>query len=287
MIFKKRVLFFGLFLFLGLFLMPNFVFGENKNLCVVYITGIGCPNCAFTDAVFFSELTQKYPNLIIIEYEIYQQHKENSSTASEYYKNYNIPGYIPLLIVNKDKWLQGRDNVLKFNDLIKGLKNNYFPLENGSEISFKELVLTSLPGQPKIWTKNRVLIKKGDKGDNELLKKLLLTDDISAVLENINFEKKEPKEISLSGIKFSKLDVVSSIKFNNAVKLDDWFFQWNEQEIENNEAIKSKKENKNNTLKNKNQFKFDKNLIPLIGIILALIISILLLLKIGRKKYET
>ena len=48
----------------------NNTYSDNGDICAVYITGIGCPNCAVTDPVVFSEFTANYPNLVIIEYEI-------------------------------------------------------------------------------------------------------------------------------------------------------------------------------------------------------------------------
>ena len=37
------------------------------DVCSVYLTGIGCKNCAATDPVLFIDLVELYPQLIIIE----------------------------------------------------------------------------------------------------------------------------------------------------------------------------------------------------------------------------
>jgi len=74
-----------------------------------------------------------------------------------------------------------------------------------------------LGGKVKIWHKNRILVS-GKKGDNSLLKKLLITDQIEKILNKTVHEKVEPFDIKISK---------SSVKFNNAVKIDDWFLLWN------------------------------------------------------------
>jgi hypothetical protein len=101
MIFKKLNFFLGLFLFLflisGFFLIPSsFSFAEKMETpsCAVYFTGIGCSHCAKTDSVVLQDLLKEYPNLIIIEYEIYQQ-RENAPLLNGYCENYELPACIP------------------------------------------------------------------------------------------------------------------------------------------------------------------------------------------------
>lgn len=57
-------------------------------LCAVYITGIGCGNCAVTDPSLFIDSTAAYPNLIIFEYEIYRYRKENQQVKDQYFDHY-------------------------------------------------------------------------------------------------------------------------------------------------------------------------------------------------------
>src|SRR3989339_1368351 len=176
------------FIILLLFLIILFSF---FNLCIsqeiyeepvsaVYITGIGCSNCAVTDPRLFIETTNVNLDLIIFEYEIYKLSEDNQDTKNEYFKNYlknDRPG-VPFLILNKDKTYIGRFEVMKASEQIININSNAFPKPDGSNVSFKDLDIVNLPGNIKIWTKNRVLLP-GKGGDNTVLKKLLLDKDLS------------------------------------------------------------------------------------------------------------
>lgn len=193
---------------------------SEEKICTVYITGVGCPNCAFTDPVLLSEFTNKYPNLIAIEYEIYHQHESNMDVANEYFDSYipvGRPG-IPFLIFDKQITALGRFAVLDSKQIIEKIDSNECPLSDGSSIDFRDLDITALPGKPKIWAKNRVLIRIGDGGNNKLLKSLLTSENLSSTLEGIKFEKIKAQPIPISDAK---------IEFENAVKIDNWIFQWN------------------------------------------------------------
>ena len=76
---------------------------------------------------------------------------------------------------------------------------NHCPLDNGSLEAFNNLDLTSLPGSPKIWKGEKILIKSGPGGENNLLKNLLISSDLSKVLEGVSFEKISPIKVPLSG----------------------------------------------------------------------------------------
>jgi len=192
---------------------------NSEQICAVYITGIGCPNCAITDPILFSEYTSEYPNLILIEYEIYDLRASNLDVANQYFESSlpNTKAGVPLIIFNKNQIGLGRFSVLDSKKTIESLNSNNCPLPNGSSIDFEDLNLTNLQGKIKIWTKNRILIS-GSGGNNKLLKDILIAENISSFLEEINFEKIEPEPISISG---------SQIEFSNAVKIGNWILEWN------------------------------------------------------------
>jgi len=188
----------------------------EEKICVVYITGVGCPNCAITDPAVLTELTNKYTNLIVIEYEIYHQREDNIETANGYFNNYlpNIRAGVPLIIFNKNQVGLGRFDVLDSENIIKNSNSNKCPLPNGSSTDFKDLDMTSLPGKPKIWTNNRILIKQ-EGGDNNELKQLL-TQEPSPSLKK-DFKKIEPLPIEISEV---------DILFEHAVKINGGVLQW-------------------------------------------------------------
>ena len=191
----------------------------KEPVCAVYITGIGCGNCAVTDPRLFQEATDVNPDLIIFEYEIYKCRAENQEIKSRYFKSYlkhDRPG-VPFLILNRDKTFMGRFNVMRASEEIIHIDSNAFPGPDGSAVSFQELDVVNLPGDVKIWTKNRVLLS-GRGGDNAILKKLLLADDLSLALDSLNFSEIAPKPVSISH---------DEIMFSHAVMIDGWRLQWN------------------------------------------------------------
>jgi len=223
---NKNCLFWVIALFLILFsLSANFPFAsalgnsENK-ICVVYITGIGCPNCAITDPELLVNYTARYSNLIIVEYEIYNLRASNQDIANQYFESYipTVRPGVPFIIFDKNKTGIGRFQVIDSKTIIEELNSNDCPLPDGSSVSFDELDITNLSGKIKIWAKDRVLIS-GRGGNNKLLKNLLLTDDISSFLENVNFKKVEPQPVLISG---------GRVEFSHAVEIDNWILEWNE-----------------------------------------------------------
>lgn len=196
---------------------------DAEPVSAVYITGIGCGNCAVTDPRLFIETIDANPNLIVFEYEIYKCREDNQDIKNRYFKNYlenDRPG-VPFLILNKDKTYIGRFEVMKASEEIINIKSNAFPDPEGSEVSFRDLDIVDLPGNIKIWTKNRVLLS-GKGSDNAILKKLLLDKDLSIALDGINFSKVEPEPVAISG---------DEIIFSHAIKIDDWTLQWNGDDV--------------------------------------------------------
>ena len=67
---KERIV--GLiFMILILFSLSSFVSAQNyqedkEQICTVYITGVGCPNCAITDPILLTEYTKENLSLIHI-----------------------------------------------------------------------------------------------------------------------------------------------------------------------------------------------------------------------------
>jgi len=75
-------------------------------------TGVGCTHCAKADPIVLTQLPHEYPNLVVVEYEIYQN-KENAPLLYQYDEKYNSGLGIPLLIFGKDDALIGDNPILK------------------------------------------------------------------------------------------------------------------------------------------------------------------------------
>jgi len=215
---KKCVLI--LFLLMAAAILPVISAQEDKTVCFVYFTGVGCPHCAKTDPVLV-DLLKKYPNTVAIEYEIYQQ-GENAQLLLEYNNKYDSGLGVPLIILSKEKHIAGDYPILNNLDIITKAERNSCPLINGSSVNFENLDLIDLPGKPKIWMNDRILIKVNEGGNNELLRNLLTAYNISSVLEGVNYKIVDPQPVPLSG---------KNIYFENAIELNGWIFQWNGEKI--------------------------------------------------------
>jgi len=231
---KKLILFIAIILLFAGFL-PAISAQEinQEKTCVVYFTGVGCPHCAKTDPVVLIDLL-KHENIVVIEYEIYQQ-QENAPLLLEYNKKYDSGLGIPLIILSKEKYIIGDHPILNNIGAIIELNKNPCPLADGSSVAFNNLDLTALPDKPKIWVDERILIKTSGGNNNELLRNLLIFSNLSSVLEEINYKIIEPIPVALSG---------KNIYFDNAIQLDGWIFQWNGEGIE--ETTENTYENQTN-----------------------------------------
>lgn len=195
---------------------------QENYVCMVYFTGIGCPHCARADPVVLEQLPGEYPNLVIVEYEIYEQ-EQNAPVLDAYNDEYYSGYVIPLTIFNPDQYLGDDSSILRnVRRIINELDSNKFPLMDGSSQDFNDLDLTSLPSYPKIWHQQKILIKMGPKGNGELLRRLLIDDNLPDVLQDTEFKIVEPIEVVLSG---------KTVEFDNGISIDDWIFQWNGEAI--------------------------------------------------------
>lgn len=195
---------------------------KDPTVCAAYLTGIGCSNCAVIDPVLFQELVLKYPDLVILEYEIYHKGNDNQGVKDDYFKAYNSgqPGGVPFFILGKDKTAMGRIKVAELLSGMEAIPPAACPMPNGASIEFSKLDLSQLRGKVSIWTKNRVLIAQGGSSlDNAALHKLLAEPNIWKILPRVRHEKIEPFPIEISQ---------GMIFFANAIKVSGWILQWND-----------------------------------------------------------
>jgi hypothetical protein len=179
---KKLAIFCAFFFFfLGILSSSSLAVDEQKT-CVVYFSGIGCSHCAKTDPVVLEQLPQKYPDLIIIKYEIYQE-RGNAPLLDKYSDVYGSGLGIPLIIFSKDKFLVGDSPILKnIEPMLEEQAGNPCPLVDGSSIDFVGLDLTSLPGKPKIYPESLPEATGGEIIPSELtLTKVLSLATVDAI----------------------------------------------------------------------------------------------------------
>jgi len=214
---------------LVIFFISSFFFSvvsaedQQSNFCSIYFTGVGCPHCAQTDPIILGDLLEEHPNFMVIEYEIYHEQK-NASLLLGYNDEYSSGLGIPLVILDGDESLAGDKPIIEnMSGIINKSNNNDCLLIDGSSVNFNNLDLISLPGLPKIWKNGRILLKVSDQGDNQILKELLITNDIVSFIKNIDYRIIESQPVLLSG---------KDISFDNAIELNGWIFQWNGEKID-------------------------------------------------------
>ena len=220
---------FFIFVLIFCFLFTFSIKAESSDsVCAVYFTGVGCSHCAKVDPVVLENLPKEYPEFIVIEYEIYQQ-KENAPLLYEYNEKYNSGLGIPMIIFSEDEQAIGDRPILgSIRETIEELKGNACPLIDGSVQNFEDLNLATLPGQPKIWTSERILVKTGQENEwifgwngqgverksstdinsNSVLQKIIKTEQISEAINGIHYTSIEPIAVPLSG---------KYVNFDNAV----------------------------------------------------------------------
>ncbi len=246
--------------------------GKGKVVCGVYISGDGCHNCAVTDPILFQDFTKRFPNLVLIEYEIYKSAIENREAKTEYFSTYlGGRGGVPFLIFNKEHTFLGRLNVPKAGDWIATISQNPCPMADGSSIAFENIDISSFPGKINIWTKNRVLLSNGgdtsNKDNKEILKELILAKDVTEVLKKVKHRVVDPIPVEIS---------LAEINFDHAAIVGGWRLQWNGDYVDNKEGsttVSLKKTNRQRHLyKSKHRFSTNTLISILLGCIGILLI---------------
>lgn len=190
---------------------------ENEEyICGTYFGGIGCHSCEDVAKIIIDELFEQYPQLVLIVYEL-EEEPANAEVIGKYSKKYRVGFMVPILIFNKKvKGAGGKVLKSKCKEMIKQFESNKCPLADG-EVPFDELDISSLPGKPQLWMKDRILIKEG-KGeiDDKILHKLLTTDSVYEVIKKIEYKEVKPENNQL----------VDELSYRKAIRIDGWLFQW-------------------------------------------------------------
>ncbi len=244
-----------LFAFIFLFLFFPSTHAEDGVVCSVYFTGIGCPHCAKTDPVVLEQMVSKYSNFVVVEYEIYQT-QGNGPLLYNYKESYNTPLGVPLIILDKNNFLSGDGNIVwNLEDEIMKRSNSACTLPE-EEKDFSEIKIQDFPGKPKIWGHKRVMFQYTDgKTDYVALRELITTKNIQQTLEKTIYETTTPLSVPLSG---------KYVRFENAVLIGGWIFQWNGEYIEQNYTQTNNSQNSQNSSQEQNDQ--DLNLVKILSL---------------------
>ncbi len=199
----------------------------DKSICAVYFTGIGCPHCANADPFVLNDLLVSHPELVIIEYELYQI-GENAPLLYSYDEVYGSGMGVPLLIFDSDNALIGDIPIIQNAEAFMGnLGKSGCPLLDGRNVAIEELDISSLPGKPKIWTKDRILVP-GSGSDDSVMRALLTEEDITKIVEGEDFSLDVAEPVPLSG---------SSVDFQHALIIGNTKLEWNGECVETNHTV--------------------------------------------------
>ena len=186
----------------------------GEPFCVFYFSSVGCSHCANVDPVLFGEWLDAYPDLVVIDYEL-SGHTENAGVFDSFVDGYGIEWGVPTLVVTENLALQGDRPILAGGP-------GAFANRTEGAFLLSDLSLTDLGGHPRVWYGEKVLIREGAGGDEELLKAALLADDINTVLCGQAFDIVDPVPVQHSG---------ETMTFAHAVRLEGWVVQWNGEDL--------------------------------------------------------
>ena len=187
-------------------------------IVVFYFTGIGCPHCANVDQVIFGEWLDEYPDLVVIEYELYK-HESNGPVFTMFVKQFGMDQGVPNLLMGYNGSVSGDTPIFNTLPVLMAEREN-ITTEYGRVLYRLETSnLAELPGDPQIWHGNRILIRNGtEMVDDAVLHQLLIAENLMPVLSGILYTKINPTPVPISG---------SSFSFDHAVAIDGWILQWN------------------------------------------------------------
>jgi hypothetical protein len=195
--------------------------GEDT-ICMYYFTGIGCPHCANVDPVIFGDWLEDYPDLIVVEYELYT-HTENVPVFQLFVLENGMKKAVPNLLMGYNGSVSGDTPILNALPLAMQQRANITAEYGDVFFTLDHCPFAALTGSPQIWHDDRILIKTGpDEADDAFLKDLLLTDDLHTALKGADYEEVEPFPVNFSG---------GAAEFEHAIQTGNWTLQWNGEEL--------------------------------------------------------
>ena len=177
----------------------------------------GCGSCEPADMYVFTNLTQQYPELVVVDYEL-SGHPANGMVNRKFSELYGVSQSVPHVILGENLTFLGRNAIVTTIAPVLDAQRNGTPPAYGSLLRFETLDPSSLEGYPKIWRANRVLIFEEGGADAVFLKNVINTPNINTTLSGHQYEVISPPPIRVGK---------QNITFEHAVRVDGWVVQWN------------------------------------------------------------
>jgi len=176
-----------------------------------------CYSCEKVDMFVFTNITQSYPELVVIDYEL-SGHSVNAVVNRNFSERFNVSQDVPKIILDDNLTLKGMNVIIsEVGPLLEKLLNET-PPASGSLMAFKTLDISALEGYPKLWRANRVLIFEEEGADTAFLKELINTPNINKTLSDRQYETISPPPVRVGK---------QELTFDHAVRVDGWILQWN------------------------------------------------------------
>lgn len=181
-----------------------------------YFTGNGCPHCAKVNPVLFGEWLGEYPGLVVVEYEVYGS-PENAAVMAGMNRDYGIGLGIPVLFFSRNSSFAGDTRILSG---VPGFLNETFAGQAPPSglTPLGSLDIGRLPGYPRVWKDDRVLVREGAGGDTAVLRAILSGGDPAAVIPGGAYQDLGPQEIDHGDLK---------LLYEHTLRVDGWLFAWN------------------------------------------------------------
>ncbi len=185
----------------------------QDHVCLTYFTQIGCQGCAQSDPQVLYRWLKEMPHLVVIEYAINGSayEKDNQYVFVEYAKKFDRLSVVPQAAFG-DKGAIGPVEILPLQGQLQRLDEAKCTL---LDEEFDEMDLNKLPGFPRIFWHDRVLLKVG-KGfvESNYLRGLLFDPGVESVMKE--------KRIEAQALQLSD----NEITFERAYQIsEDWILQ--------------------------------------------------------------
>jgi sulfite exporter TauE/SafE len=158
-----------------------------------------------------------HPSLVVVEYELATR-PGNYAVFEEMDRKYHLGLGVPVLFIGPSHIYAVDTAILSgAPPLLEALERDPTARPAGSQ-SLSTLDLASLDGMPRVWHRDRILIRTGPGGDSTVLRSLLADADPVQVLEGTRWTRTTPAVVTHPGV---------AVTFPHAVQLNGWVFQWN------------------------------------------------------------
>ncbi|MDD1660284.1 MAG: GAP family protein [Methanomicrobiales archaeon] len=189
----------------------------GETLVGYYFTSDGCGFCAKVNPHLLGDWRETYPALVVVEYELATR-PGNSAVLEEMDRNYRTGFGVPILFIGPSHIYTGDSGILSgAPPLLEALQKDPAARPAGS-MSLASLDLASLKGMPRVWHRDRILVRTGPGGNSTVLRSLLADPDPAQVLKGTPWTRTTPDVVTHPGVEAA---------FQHAVQLNGWIFQWN------------------------------------------------------------